>query len=905
MNTDLYPPASATSCQVALAAAEQQIQKLTAALTEARKVEQMMEHLSDRLLEGLLLLDAKGAIVLANRRFFSLLGLTDKPAAWYGQSLRSLATQVQPLVAAPAELVRWAEHEPHKRQLGRQELLTLHGGSVLACELMPAAADAGPAGTWMLTLRDVSEQQQQLAALKSISNIPNENPSPIVRIGANRQQLYANPAARQVGHSLTRAEQVRLLKQVRWAAATALAQGTAHRIEVTMGERTYSMAVVPFPREGYVNLYFSDISEREAVRKQLAEHQQFTHQVLDTIPALVFVRNPTQQLVFQNQAMQNMMAGSGIVRPDPVDPDSVLARELAEYAAVDMQVMATGKEIATEEAHTLLNGTIHWFYTVKRPLLRLDGTVHVLGVSTDITALKKSQQTLERSEKENRDLLMYSQVFILTHDLQGRVLTVNTAVTKLLNRPAEELLGQSMAISLPPEDLPAFEEYLRLVGTAREATGLQRMSPHGSPQQHYLQYRSLLIEEPNQPPYIIVHTYDVTERVLAGKEMKRAKLAAEAAVRARENFLANMSHEIRTPMNGVLGVATLLARTSLTKEQQELLRIIRSSGQHLLAVLNDVLDMAKIASGKLELNLESFNLCDSVGQALQPLVLQALEKGLNFEGTPLSATCPYPMVQADAHRLNQIMLNLVSNAVKFTPVGGRVKVKVELLAETADTLTVRFRVTDTGTGMAPEVQVRIFESFTQAYTDTARHFGGTGLGLSISRALVEQMGGQLTVTSALGVGSSFAFTLTLTKAVAPAVQTLAETFDTGVLAGVRVLLVEDNDINRFVARRTMQEWGVVVSEAVDGASGVAQFAQHPFDLVLMDIQMPGMSGLDATALIRAHAEPARAGIPILALTANAFHADHERYRAAGMNDCLAKPFEEAELYAKLRKLLRY
>ena len=899
----LVAPIASNNYPAALAAAEQRIQQLTAALAQARKVEQMVEHLSGRLLEGLLLLDATGTIVLANRRFFSLFGLPDEPAAWHGRSLRCLAAQVQPLVATPAELVHWAEHKPHQLQQDRQELLTLHRGSVLACEIMPAAADAGPAGTWLLTLRDVSERQQQLAALKSISNIPYENPSPIVRIGANQQQLYANPAARRVGQRLTRAEQVRLQQQLRRAAAAALAQATAQQLEVAMGELTYSVAVMPFPREGYVNLYFTDISEREAVRRQFAEHQQFTQQVLDTIPALVFVRDTKQELVFQNPAMQGLMNGSGMARTATAAPDSVLARELAGYAAVDLQVLATGQQIATEEAHTLLDGTIHWFYTVKRPLHRPDGTVHVLGVSTDITALKQSRQTLERSEKQYRDLMTYSQAFIFTHDLQGRVLTVNPAVTTLLNRPVEELLGQSMAINLPPEDVPAFGQYLQLMSSAREATGLQRMSPQGSAQMLYLQYRSFRVEEPAQAPYIIVHTHDITERVLAGKELKRAKLAAEAAVRARENFLANMSHEIRTPMNGVLGVATLLARTPLNPEQQELLGIIRRSGQHLLAVLNDVLDMAKIASGKLELNLESFNLCHSVGEALQPLALQAQEKGLRFEGTLLSATCPYPMVQADAHRLNQIMLNLVSNAIKFTPVGGRVKVKGELLAETIDALTVQFRVTDTGLGMAPEAQARIFESFTQAYADTARHFGGTGLGLSISRALVEQMGGTLVVTSALGVGSTFAFSLTLAKAVVPAEETVPEAFDTGVLAGVRVLLVEDNDINRFVARRTMQEWGVVVTEAVDGASGVARFAEQPFDLVLMDIQMPGMSGLDAMALIRAHAEPARAGIPILALTANAFHADHERYRAAGINDCLAKPFEEAELYAKLRKLL--
>jgi PAS domain S-box-containing protein len=905
MKTAFCPPVAALPFQMALAAAEQRIQQLTAALAQARKAEKMVEHVSKGLLEGLLLLDATGTIVLANQRFFSLLGLSDEPDSWHGQPLQCLAALVQPLVAAPAELVRWAEHEPHKLQQGRPELLRLHCGPVLACEIMPAAADAGPAGTWLVLLRDVSEQQQYLAALKSISNIPYENPSPIVRIGANRQQLYANPAAKRVGLRLTRSEQVRLQKQLRCAAAAALAQATAQQLEVSMGELLYSVAVMPFPQEGYVNLYFSDISEREAMRRQFAEHQQFTQQVLDTIPALVFVRDTKQELVFQNPAMRGLMANSGMVRPDAVAPDSVQARELAGYAAVDAQVLATDQEITVEEPHTLLDGTTHWFYTVKRPLHRPDGTVHVLGVSTDITALKQSRQTLERSEKQYRVMVMYSQALIGTCDMQGIVINASPALARLLHEDAAKMVGTSVTVHMTEEDREGFSFYLEQIARTGEAAGVLPVHPRGSDQLRYLHYHNYVVREPGQEPYIVSHSHDITGRVLASKELKRAKEAAEAAVRARENFLANMSHEIRTPMNGVLGVANLLAKTSLSPEQQEYLRIIRRSGQHLLAVLNDVLDMAKIASGKLELNLESFNLCDSVTHALQPLALQALEKGLRFEGTPLSATCPYPMVQADAHRLNQIMLNLVSNAIKFTPAGGRVKVQSELLGETADTLTVRFRVTDTGLGMLPEVQARIFESFTQAYADTARHFGGTGLGLSISRGLVEQMGGELTVTSAPHVGSSFAFSLTLAKAVVPAAESLAEAFDTGVLAGLRVLLVEDNDINRFVARCTMQEWGVVVTEAEDGASGVARFAQEPFDLVLMDIQMPGMSGLDATAIIRAHPEPARAAVPILALTANAFHADHERYRAAGMNDCLAKPFEEAELYTKLLKLLRY
>ena len=904
VTSNLTPPPT-IDYPTALALAEARIEQLTKAVENAQAVDKIVAHFPDRLPEGLLLLDSTGTIMLASRHFFQLLGLTDEPSTWHGRTIQSLAALVQPLLAAPTDLATWVAPDSQIFNTAHQERLILHRGPILACKIIPAPIAAGPVGTTLLTLRDVSEQQRLLAQLRATSCIPDQCPSPIVRIGANRQQLYANAAAKRVGQRLSRADQVRVQLQLRAAAAAALTRTTAHQVDVAMGEQAYSVAVVPFPTEGYVNLYFSDITERDAARVQLRSQQQFMQQVFDTIPSLVFVRDAKQELVFQNQAMEIVVAASSFREKDQPAPGSVAARERALYAEADIRVLTTGEEETTEEQCTLANGMVNWFYTIKRPLHRPDGTVHVLGVSTDITALKQTQQTLERSEKQYRDLMHYGQALIGTCDMQGTILSVNPALAKLLNEDPADLPGMHVTTHMMQNDIEVFGVYLAQITANGSENGVLRVRPRGSQELRYLLYHNFVVREPGEDSYILSHAHDITVRVLAEKEMKRAKLAAEAAVTARENFLANMSHEIRTPMNGVLGVANLLAKTSLTAEQTELLRVISSSGQHLLAVLNDILDMAKIASGKLEFNLESFNLCHSVAQAVRPLAIQALAKGLRFESTPLSATCPYPMVQADELRLNQVMINLVSNAIKFTPAGGGIQVDGELLAETADSLTVQFRVTDSGVGMKPEVLTRIFESFTQAYADTSRQFGGTGLGLSISRALVEQMGGQLTVESTAGAGSSFAFTLTLAKATGLMPEPEPESFDTGALHGLRVLLVEDNDINRFVARRTMQEWNVVVTEAISGPESVQLFNDQIFDVVLMDIQMPGMNGLEATALIRQHPNAARAGIPILALTANAFRADHEKYLAAGMNDCLAKPFAEADLYAKLQKLLRH
>jgi signal transduction histidine kinase/ActR/RegA family two-component response regulator len=619
----------------------------------------------------------------------------------------------------------------------------------------------------ILALRAALAEQQQLV------RIPAKNPNPIYQIAADGQRLYANPVGEQLRATLSPTELAPMQRQSLEWVRSALAGGKEVRHSVSIGGRHFSVCVVPVPDGAYANLYLMDVTERVRAEQQRAAQQAFTEQVLDSLPSLVYVRDAAGRYVFTNHITRTLSEQLAVSTPTP-EVAAVQAQQLALYDAADQEVLATGQERTTEDPMTLPSGEIRWLHTVKRPLTWGSGSMHVLGVSTDIT------------------------------------------------------------------------------------------------------------------------------------ELRRATEAATAAARARENFLANMSHEIRTPLNGVLGMAAQLGKTPLSEKQQSLLQIIRSSGQHLLGVVNDVLDMAKISSGKLELAQEAFNLCDSMGQAVQPLVLQAQEKGITVEGTLLRDSCPYPWVIGDAHRLNQILLNLVSNAVKFTPAGGHIHVGGYLLHDTDEELTVEFRVKDTGVGIPPDKVERIFESFTQAYADTSRHFGGTGLGLSISRALVEQMGGVLTATSEVGTGSTFAFHLTLPRAkaiVAAPAATAHDSYDTGALRGKRLLLVEDNEINRLVARMLLEGWGADVDEAEDGPTGIACVEQHYYDVVLMDIQMPGMDGLEATAVIRALPDPQRANVPILALTANAFDADAAHYLAAGMDACVSKPFEEEVLFTELTSLI--
>ncbi|SNC77226.1 PAS domain S-box-containing protein [Hymenobacter gelipurpurascens] len=653
--------------------------------------------------------------------------------------------------------------------------------------------------------------------------------------------------------------------------------------------------------------YGIDITDRHEAEEELRrsearlqEQQDFVRQVVDTTPSVIWVADEAGDIQFANQAFRDLRANGQHRSVDRNDPNDPVAAEARHHFATIEKVIATHEEVAYESSYTQLDGSVRWFHTVVRPLHRADGSLNVLGVSTDITEMKTARNTLERSTKQYRDLMHYSQALICTHDLSGTVLSVNPAAAQLVGVAPERLVGRNLGQVLTPELRPELDAYLKLVAQQQQATGLMTLrGPDGRP--HHLIYDNYRVDEPGETPYVIAYGQEITERLLAEQELRRAKEVAENTAKAKENFLANMSHEIRTPINGVLGMAGLLAKTPLTSTQQEHLHILRSSGRHLLTVINDVLDVAKIESGKLELEEVPFDIRHSIREATQTLAFRAEEKGIEF-----LLTLPElvdSVVIGDPARINQILLNLLSNAIKFTA-QGQVELSAHVQEETATLLSLEFRVRDTGIGIAPDKLETIFESFSQAYADISRRFGGTGLGLTISRRLVEQLGGRMWVSSDLGQGSTFFFSLTLPKAgqALPAPVPLAP-LNYANLHGTRILLVEDHPVNQQLAQLILESWGVETYVASDGPEALEQLEARLYDVVLMDIQMPGMSGLDVTARLRQHPDPLRASSPIIALTANVMRTDDEIYRAAGL-DYLSKPFEEDDLFRKIEANLR-
>lgn len=541
------------------------------------------------------------------------------------------------------------------------------------------------------------------------------------------------------------------------------------------------------------------------------------------------------------------------------------------------------------------DGRDPWRMTVVWMSLALGG-VFSLGRALATPSAQEQQRRLNASLQNYETLAANVTDVIARTTLAGEYEYVSPAALAVLGYRPEELIGTSRwDITDADTDRPAILAALQrmLADPARPEVLTVRIR-HKAGHWLWVQSSARLILENGVPVATIDACRDVTAQVAAEAALLEAKAEAESATRAKADFLANVSHEIRTPMNGILGALQLLEHEDISPEGRELMRRANDSGRMLSQLLNDVLDFSKIEAGQLDLSPEPMDVGEALDGVVGLLDGQARAKGLDLR---CDITGADRWIEADPVRLRQAMFNLIGNAVKFTP-SGHVAVRLCVTTVGRDRRHVRLDVEDTGIGMTAEAQGRLFERFHQAESDTARRFGGAGLGLSISRALAQMMGGEIDFTSVAGEGSTFRFEFE-----APAAQPVGvQSVEGGLLDGVNILLVEDNATNRLVARTMLNRLGATVAEAEDGVAGLTAARTGRFDLILMDIQMPHMGGVEASRAIRGLRGPAGRA-PIIALTANAMIHQRAEYAAAGMNGMVAKPIASGALLAEITRLL--
>lgn len=386
---------------------------------------------------------------------------------------------------------------------------------------------------------------------------------------------------------------------------------------------------------------------------------------------------------------------------------------------------------------------------------------------------------------------------------------------------------------------------------------------------------------------------NINARKEAEIELIAAKELAEQASKIKSDFLSNMSHEIRTPMNAVLGLSNLLLEQNPRPDQVELLKVLRFSSENLLSLINDILDLQKIEAGKIVFEETSFHLQELMSNIVYAFKFKATEKGIHLD-FHIDERVPQ-VITGDAIRLTQVLNNLLSNAIKFTD-KGIVQLKVNQIEALEDTCKIQFSVTDTGIGIPGEKLAKIFMAFEQAELDTTRKYGGTGLGLAISKKLIELQGGDIWVESKEGIGSTFGFCLTFYKNASVVTYDIAsQSAAKADLGHIQLLLVEDNQVNIMVAQKFLEKWNIHADEAENGKLAVEKVQQRVYDIVLMDLQMPVMNGLEATRAIRSLAGN-YTSLPIIALTADVSSDVKEKIKQAGMNHYLAKPFHPKDLY---------
>lgn len=663
-----------------------------------------------------------------------------------------------------------------------------------------------------------------------------------------------------------------------------------------------------------------DATAQHQAEVALARERDFSRVVLDTSNALIVVLDPEGRLVRWNHACEQLtgyheselrgqVLSSRLVVPAQLETvQSSLGRFLARGCPDPVDVEIRSKD----------GSPVH--LSVSASILRVDNGEPEFVV---LTAENRTRQVLAE-EKQRQSAMELQTVWRNAADAMafvdetGILLDVNPSFCQMVGLGAEQLVGKRFTAAF--SEWPGHEE----AELARFRDEFWRRSveprlvreyglPDGS--RAWLEITNSFVDRAGSAPALLMLIRNISGRVRVEHELRAANefletttqwaremaASAEMASAAKSAFLANVSHEIRTPMNGILGMTELALLTDLKPDQREYIEMVHQSAEALLGLVDDLLDLSKVESGRMELIPEAFPLRQQINRMMRPLLYRGAARGLKV-GWAVSDDAPEAVV-ADAGRLRQVLINLVGNAIKFTD-SGSVSLSVDCFDCDAGSVLLRFVVRDSGIGMPPEKLSSIFEPFTQLDSSSTRKRGGTGLGLPISSKLVDLMGGRLVVSSEPGSGTAFSFTIPVP--VAPSVESVedlkAAASESLIARPLKILVAEDNQINQRLVLSMLERAGYLVSLVSSGARAVEEAVHGGYDAVLMDVQMPDLDGIEATHAIRRAEEGTSRRVPIIAMTAHAMPGDMENCLSAGMDGYLSKPIRLDSLIRKIEAL---
>jgi two-component system sensor histidine kinase/response regulator len=671
--------------------------------------------------------------------------------------------------------------------------------------------------------------------------------------------------------------------------------------------------------ESLTQLMFQMVQQREQTQRDLEETlSQMRRVIIEKAANAIITIDVSGQIRSFNEAAERLfgypaaiIVGQNVMQLMPEEFRAMHARDLAGF--LDTGISAVIGTTTEQEAQRADGTRVPIELTVSEMVV--GGMRMFVGIMIDITMRKRSEDELRRSEATIRAIVETAVNGIVTIDASGVIRSFNPAAERLFGHAAEEIIGQNVSLLMPSPYREEHDSYLqrymesgnsrRIIGGGREVTGMRR---DGTTFPLDLAVSEMGIE--GERMFVGILT-DLTAHKTVEQALVDAREMADQANRLKSDFLANMSHEIRTPMNAIMGMTHLALQTHLTDKQRDYLNKIQYAARNLLGIINDILDFSKIEAGKMVMETIEFRLDDVLDHLHSMIDVKAEEKGL-----VVRVSCPEHvpgLLVGDPLRLGQVLVNLANNAVKFTE-RGYILIGIERMYREEQRVQLEFTVQDTGIGMSDEQRANLFHAFMQADSSTTRCYGGTGLGLSICKRLVAMMGGEIHVESRRGYGSVFRFAAWFGCPAVPAVEddgsgppeeprrtrSPSRTRDVETIRGIlgaHVLLVEDNAINQQVATELLEANGLFVTVANNGTEALERLGRETYDLVLMDIQMPGMDGYTATRLIRQN--PRFRTLPILAMTAHAMAGDREKCLAAGMDDHIVKPIDPDRLFDAL------